>query len=222
MNYFPVFLDLNARECLVVGGGDEASHRAATLRSAGARVSIVAHTLCPALRDAVRQGEIAHLGEHFTPCQLDGMTLVMVADESLAVNEAVSQAARDRTIPVNVMDEPAFCSFILPAIVDRSPVVVAIGTGGTAPALARVLRLWLDQLLPAKLGRLAIVAGRFRSLVKRRVPGAHARRRLWEHVLTGEVAVRALAGEEAAAGAALLDAIDRASRGPTSGNSAAA
>lgn len=172
-----------------MGGGAAASARAAMLQRAGAEVAIVSD---------------------FSSALLDGAALVFVAGATLAVNEAVSRAARARSIPVNVMDEPHLSSFLMPAIVERGPVVVAIGTGGAAPFLARLLRQWFDRALPERLGALAALAGRFRPLVKRRLRDAAARRLFWERVFSGEVARHALAGNAAAAGAALLQALDEA------------
>ena len=120
MDHFPVFLDLKGRRCLVVGGGDGAAAKAAQLARAGAQVAIVAATLSPALRDAVRCGAATHLARQFAPSLLVGAVLVMVADETRAVSEAVSVAARARRIPVNVTDDVPLSSFIMPAIVDRA------------------------------------------------------------------------------------------------------
>ena len=212
MDYLPIFLDLRGRRCLVIGGGEAASTKVALLWRAGAEVAIVARRLSPGLLGAIRRGQAVHLASAFAPALLEGVALVIVAGETLAVNEAVSRAAQARAIPVNVMDEPRLCSFIMPALVDRSPVLVAIGTGGTAPLLARLLRQWLERTLPERLGRLAALAGRFRPLVKRRLPHPPARRRFWERVFTAEVAHLALAGEDAAAGAALLGELDEARR----------
>jgi uroporphyrin-III C-methyltransferase/precorrin-2 dehydrogenase/sirohydrochlorin ferrochelatase len=210
MDHFPVFLDLKGRRCLVVGGGEAASVKAAMLWRAGAEVAVAAPALGPSLAVAVRRGQAIHAAEQFAPALLDGVSLAIVAGETLAVNEAVSRAAQARGIPVNVMDEPRLCSFIMPALVDRSPVMVAIGTGGTAPLLAVLLRRWLDQALPTRLGRLAALAGRFRPLVRRRLADPIARRRFWQAVFTGKVARLALDGDEAGAGAALLSALDDA------------
>jgi uroporphyrin-III C-methyltransferase / precorrin-2 dehydrogenase / sirohydrochlorin ferrochelatase len=127
----------------------------------------------------------------------------MVADDTPAVNEAVSAAARARGIPVNVMDDVPLSSFIMPAIVDRAPVTIAISTGGAAPLLAGLLRRWLEDALPQRLGGLAALAGRFRGLVKTWLSNPHERRHFWQAVLTGETAERALVGDDVAAEAAL-------------------
>jgi uroporphyrin-III C-methyltransferase / precorrin-2 dehydrogenase / sirohydrochlorin ferrochelatase len=205
LDYFPVFLDLKGRRALVVGGGEMACEKAMRLRRAGAVVGIIAPRLSPALAHAARGGEIEHLAQRFAPPLLDGAALVIVADECLAVREAVAATARDRGIPVNVVDDPVLSSCIMPAIVERAPVVVAIATCGRAPLLATLLRRWLDERLPARLGALAMLAGHFRPLVKRTLRDPLVRRRFWERVFAGEVAALALAGEQAAAGAALTE-----------------
>ncbi len=222
MGYFPIFLDLKERRCLVVGGGDAAAAKAEMLWRAGAAVAVAAAHLCPRLRLAVWRGQAVHVADCFAASLLAGVALVIVAGESLGVAEAVSQAAQARAIPVNVMDEPRLCSFLMPAVVDRSPVIVAIGTSGTAPALARLLRQWLDRQLPEHLGRLTALAGHFRPLVKRRRPGLSERRRFWHYVFTSEVASLALAGRQAAAGAALIDALDAQQHPPQADGAKAA
>jgi len=221
MDHFPIFLDLKGRRCLVVGGGDAAAAKAAQLRRAGARIAIVAATLSPALREAVRCRAAIHVAPHFSAPLLEGAVLVMVAGETLAVSEAVALAAQARGIPVNVMDDARLSSFIMPAIVDRSPVTVAISTGGAAPLLAGLLRRWLECVLPQRLGRLAALAGRFRGLVKRRLRDGIERRSFWEEALTGEPARLALDGNEAAAVAALLRALDERQRVSGRGDEAA-
>jgi uroporphyrin-III C-methyltransferase / precorrin-2 dehydrogenase / sirohydrochlorin ferrochelatase len=141
---------------------------------------------------------------------LEGAALVMVAGATPATGETVARAARALGIPVNVMDEPGLCTFLMPAIVDRAPVVVAISTGGAAPALARLLRIRLERRLPARLGDLAALAARFHPLVRRRLARIETRKRFWSGVFTGEVARLALNGEPAAG--ALADALDTAAR----------
>jgi uroporphyrin-III C-methyltransferase/precorrin-2 dehydrogenase/sirohydrochlorin ferrochelatase len=184
---------------VVVGQGEAAASRAAALARAGAAVEIA---------------------EDFVPAMLDGAALVCVAGASPALGEAVAREASSRAIPVNVMDEPRLCSFLMPAMVERGPVTIAIGTGGAAPMLARLMREWLERVLPQRLGALAALAGRFRPLVRRRLADAAARRRFWERVFTGEVARRALAGD-GSAGEALIAALGEA-QGETANRSKAA
>ena len=220
MDYFPLFLDLKGRRCLVVGGDAAAAARTALLQRAGAEVGVIAETPCPMLLDAMRRGAATHLARHFSPPLLDGMALVMVTGETLAVSEAVALAARQRGIPVNVMDDARRSSFIMPAIVDRAPVTIAISTGGASPLLASLLRQWLDHVLPRGLGGLAALAGHCRALVRRRLRDGIERRRFWEEILTGETARLALDGNIAAAGAALRRALDERAHPPNPADAA--
>ncbi|HEV2546691.1 MAG TPA: bifunctional precorrin-2 dehydrogenase/sirohydrochlorin ferrochelatase [Stellaceae bacterium] len=210
MDYFPVFLDLKGRRALVVGGGETAFEKAMRLRHAGAAVGIIAPRLSPTLARAAREGEIEHLAPGFARSLLDGAALVIVADECLAVREKVAAAARARGIPVNVVDDAVLSSCIMPAIVERPPITFAIATGGRAPLLATLLKRWLDARLPLRLGTLAILAGHFRPLVRRKLRDPLLRRRFWERVFGGDVAALALAGEQAAAGAALAEMLAQA------------
>ncbi len=189
--HFPVFLDLSGKSCLVVGGGEEAARKAEMLRRAGARV--------------VATGR-------FDPRDLDDCTLAIVAGVERASAETISRMAMARGVLVNVVDEPRLCSFIMPAVVDRAPVTLAISTGGNSPLLARLLRQALDRALPKRLGELAELVGNFRPQVKKRLPTFASRKRFWEKVLAGTVAALALAGKRDAAQRALGEALDEAVR----------
>lgn len=205
MNYLPIFLDLRNRPCLIVGGGAVAARKAALLTQAGAKLRIVAPQL-DASFTLPPDGE--HLPGYFEPAHLDGMALAVAATDDAAVNEAVSLEAKRRNIPVNVVDAPALCSFIMPAVLDRSPLLVAFSTGGASPVLARLLRGRLETLIPHAYGRLAAFAERFRAMVKQRIAEPAQRRIFWEDVLEGPVAEKVLAGDEAAAEALLLGNLD--------------
>ena len=147
MDYLPIFLKLDGRPCAVIGGGEVAARKAGLLLDAGARVTVTAPALCEALAELAQQERIAHRARPFDPAALDGATLVIAATDDRAVNAEVSRLAQQRRIPVNVVDDPELCSFILPAIVDRSPVIVAFSTGGRVPVLARRLRAQLEAML---------------------------------------------------------------------------
>ncbi|MCG5494012.1 NAD(P)-dependent oxidoreductase [Ectothiorhodospira variabilis] len=185
MDHFPLFVDLRERPCLVVGGGRVAARKARRLQQAGARVHLLTPHLTPSLAEAVAQGLFEHQSGRFHPEALEGMTLVIAATDDETVNRAVYEAARQRGILVNVADRPALCSFIMPAVVDRSPLIVAIGTGGAAPVLARALRARLEVLLPRNLGNLAQLAGTWRDRVAQALPEPGQRRRFWEALLGG-------------------------------------
>ena len=214
MAYFPVFLKLKGRLAIVVGGGAVAQRKVVLLRKAGARVRVVAHELTLALQTDLTTGAIEHLAETFQPSHLDGAAVVIAATDRRSVNAQVSRHARLRGLPVNVVDDPEICSFIVPAIIDRSPVMVAVSTSGLSPVLARWIRARIEAALPNGLGRLADLAGRYRDVVARRLPDGDSRRRFWERLFEGPAAEHAFANRDADAESALLEALDTADRGP--------
>ena len=209
MDYFPIFLDLKQRRCLVVGGGEIAARKAALLCSAGARVEVAAPALCPTLEQKAQAGEIEYLERAFSADILDAQALVIAATDDPDVNRAVAEAAKSRNIPVNVVDTPALCSFIVPSIVDRSPVVVAVSTGGASPVLARLIRARLETLVPAAYGRLAALAAKYRDKVKARFRQVSQRRKFWERVLQGPIAEMVFANQEKEAETALSAELEK-------------
>ncbi|MBI4741067.1 MAG: uroporphyrinogen-III C-methyltransferase [Betaproteobacteria bacterium] len=212
MDYFPIFLDLKNRPCTVVGGGEVASRKIALLLKAGAKVTVVAPGLCPALQALVETGDIAHKDEPYRDGALDGAHLVIAATDRREVNAEVSRAARAQLKPVNVVDDPELCSFIMPAIVDRSPVLIAASTGGASPVLARLIRSKLETLFPATYGELAKLAKKFRRQVIAALP-EDARRPFWERALGGQIADLALSGRHDKAEAGLAAALRQAALG---------
>jgi uroporphyrin-III C-methyltransferase/precorrin-2 dehydrogenase/sirohydrochlorin ferrochelatase len=207
MDYLPIFLKLRGQPCLVVGGGGVAARKASLLLRAGARVTVLAPQLSTALAADLAAGRISHRSAQFRDEDLDGIALAIAATSDDAVNRAVAAAAKARRIPVNVVDQPALCSFILPSIVDRDPVIVAVSSSGAAPVLARLLRARLESLIPAGYGRLAALAGAFRDQVKARFKPAE-RRRFWERVLQGPIAELVFSGRDGEARAALQAALE--------------
>jgi uroporphyrin-III C-methyltransferase/precorrin-2 dehydrogenase/sirohydrochlorin ferrochelatase len=171
---------------------------------------VVSPQLGPPLGARHAAGEIGHLAEAFDAGHLADCVLAVAATDDDVINRRVSDLARKRRIPVNVVDHPELCSFIFPSVIDRSPVTVAVSTAGAAPVLARLLRARLETLIPATYGRLAELAGRFRHVVKARLPQGAVRRRFWEETLQGPVAELVHAGREAAAAHALQAALDKA------------
>jgi uroporphyrin-III C-methyltransferase/precorrin-2 dehydrogenase/sirohydrochlorin ferrochelatase len=196
MDYLPIFLNIKGEPCLVVGGGEVAARKVQTLLRAGGKLTVVAPELGTALAEMAQTGAVAWRNKTFTPKDIAGFRLVIAATDDSAVNTAVSKAAQARHVPVNVVDRPALCSFIFPALVDRSPVVLAVSSGGASPVLARVLKARLETLIPPAYGRLAELAERFRSRAKQALREPGARRKFWETVLQGPVADLVLAGRE--------------------------
>ncbi|NIR58376.1 MAG: uroporphyrinogen-III C-methyltransferase [Gammaproteobacteria bacterium] len=213
MDYLPVMLDVRGRPVTVVGGGTVAARKVELLLRAGARVTIVAPELEPGLAARRRAEEVSYLEARFTPERLGDCALAIAAADEPQVNAEVSETARARGIPVNVVDRPELSSFVMPAIVDRSPLVVTVSSGGRAPVLARLVRARVEAMLPAAYGRLAEWMGRWRDTVKQRLREAGARRRLWEAVVEGPIGEKMLAGREREAEAALANTLRRGTCG---------
>jgi len=196
MKHLPVFLDIKDQPVLVVGGTVMAARRWATATSAGARVRVVAPKLSAAFEDCP---EVVHEAKAFEESDLDGMHLVFAATGEEEEDVRVSALARKKGVAVNVVDRLDLCSFVMPSIVDRSPVVVAISSSGDAPILSRLLRAKLEALLPSGLGRLANFAGSCRQQVNSLITDPVRRRRFWERIVGGPAAEYVLAGQQEAA-----------------------
>ena len=199
MDYLPIFADLKQRPVLVVGGGDVAVRKVDLLQRAGAEIRIVAQSLSPELEQQRQQGQLLWLGKTFDPQQLDDVFLAIAATDDNALNAAVFAEADKRRVLANVVDDQPRCSFIFPSIIDRSPLVVAVSSSGQAPVLARLLREKLEALLPASLGQMAQVAGRWRGQAKQRLASIGERRRFWEKAFGGRFATLVANGQTAQA-----------------------
>jgi len=206
MRYFPLFLDLAGKPVLLVGGGDIAARKFSLLAEAGARVTVVAPGLGKELTAAHER--FSHLAREFVTTDIGGMWLVVAATNDRAVNAQVAAAAGAARIPCNVVDDRELSSFIMPAIIDRSPVQIAVSTGGTSPVLARLIRERLETLLDGSLGSLAAFADRWRERVKAKFSDIGARRRFLSWMLTGPVAAEIRAGREERADALTSKALD--------------
>ncbi len=198
MEYFPIFLRLAGEPVLVVGGGEVAARKVDLLLRARADVTVVAPELGSRLAALVAQNSVAHVAGEFQPEHLNGMRLAIAATDRQSVNAWVAHQAEARGIDVNVVDDRELSRFIMPAIIDRSPIIAAVASGGDAPVLTRRLREKLEAFLPHRLGDLARFAGSLRTTVKKRLPEAPARRRFWEKFFDGPLAADVLAGRDAA------------------------
>jgi len=208
MNYFPAFFDLRDRPALIVGGGEAAARRLRLLRKAGARVTVVAPRIGAEIAVAVVEGAATLRQRGFVSGDVNGQIAVFAATGLAEVDARVAEAARAAGVPVNVADRAELSSFIVPAIVERDPVVIGISTGGAAPVLASRLRDAIERLLPARLGRLADFADSFRSAVKATVPSAPLRFRFWDRFFDGPVADQVLAGNETGARERMLTLVN--------------
>ncbi len=199
MEYFPVFLDLKKRTCLLVGGGDVATRKGRLLSKAGAILRVVAPEISAELRELAAQNNGEIFEREYQSNDLDNCVIAIAATDNESLNEKISLDAKARFLPVNVVDSPALCTYITPAIIDRSPLVIAISSGGEAPVLARLIRTKLETLIPTNYGKLATIAKIWRDRVKARFDNGDSRRRFWEKILQGPAAELALNGQEDAA-----------------------
>lgn len=194
MKTLPIFVSLINKPVLVVGGGDVALRKVQTLVKAGADVFVVAHDICQDIKEI--HSENLHLSvQNYEPQLLDNKWLVIAATDDEALNDKVHLDALARKIFVNVVDDPARCHFITPAIIDRSPIVFAISSGGEAPVLARLWKESLEQQIPQWTGKIAALAGSYRQQVKAKFKDFAQRRHFWERFFRGDLASFAAKGE---------------------------
>jgi uroporphyrin-III C-methyltransferase/precorrin-2 dehydrogenase/sirohydrochlorin ferrochelatase len=209
MQHLPLFADLERRAVLVVGGGVVAERRVTLLLEARAAVTIVSPELTERLAELAADGTITHVARAYEPDEsLDPYWLVIAATDEPMVNAAVAAAATAAKRFCNVVDDHELCTFIMPAIVDRSPVTVAIGSSGLSPVLARWVKGVIETLLPARLGSLAELAGRWRRPVREQIADPTERRHFWERVVTGAIAEHSFAGRDAEAERELQSALE--------------
>ncbi|WP_312380133.1 siroheme synthase CysG [Stutzerimonas balearica] len=199
MDYLPLFHDLKGRLVLVVGGGEVALRKARLLADAGACLRVVAPSIDQSLVALVAESGGESRARNYTVDDLHGCVLAVAATDSGPTNAQVSADARTIGIPVNVVDAPELCSVIFPAIVDRSPLMIAVSSGGDAPVLARLMRARIETWIPAAYGQLAGLARRYRARVKARFANVQQRRIFWEEVFQGPIAEQALSGRQAQA-----------------------
>ncbi|APZ05289.1 uroporphyrinogen-III C-methyltransferase [Kosakonia cowanii JCM 10956 = DSM 18146] len=195
MDHLPIFCQLRGRPCLLVGGGDVAERKARLLLDAGAQLTVNALTFIPQFTAWAAEGMLTLVEGEFSETLLDECWLAIAATDNDAVNQRVSDAAEARRIFCNVVDAPKEASFIMPSIIDRSPLMVAISSGGTSPVLARLLREKLESLLPQHLGHVAKFAGQLRSRVKRHFATMSERRRFWEKLFVNDRLAQSLANQ---------------------------
>ena len=199
MDRLPIFLKLTDKPCLVVGGGTVAERKVCLLQRAGASITVIAPSVTESLQAQIDQGVIAHLPAQYSDGVVAGYWLIIAATDDELLNHRIAANADAAGRFCNVVDDNAASSFILPAIVDRSPVVVAIGTEGNAPVLAQQLKNRIEAWIPARIGELAEQAGRWRQLVKKRFTSVRDRRRFWQRFFQGPIAEHLLAGRQSAA-----------------------
>ncbi|MDG2251804.1 MAG: siroheme synthase CysG [Gammaproteobacteria bacterium] len=199
MEFLPIFLDIKERHCVLVGGGEVAYRKALLLIKAQAKLIIVATNFCDSLVELANGNSFVRIDSDFSPRHLQDAILVIAATDDEHVNAFVAETAAKENIPVNVVDQPALCSFIMPAIVDRSPVVVAISSGGKSPVLTRKIKTLNESMISDREGDLALLLGEYRDAVKERFSSFNERLRFWEELLESELTELVYSGKTDAA-----------------------
>ena len=214
MDSLPIFLNVKQRDCLVVGGGQVAARKVALLEKAGSAITVIAPELCDDLSAMVAANTISHIERNFEDTDITHQAIIIASTDNRKVNQRISAIAQEKGIPVNVVDNPDLCSFLMPSIIDRSPVQIAVSTGGSSPVLARLLRGRLESSIPSACGRLASLVEEYRGAVKERFSNVESRRNFWERILQGSIAEMVYAGHYDEARAALSDEISKAEEEP--------
>jgi len=195
MKFLPIFHDINHKHSLIVGGGAVALRKAKLLSKAGAKLTVVSPEILDDLRFLLEQQGGVWQQRSFVDSDVDRQALIIAATNDAEINAQVARAAHAQQRPVNVVDDPEQCSFILPSIIDRSPIVIAVSSGGGSPVLTRLLRARIESMVPAAYGRLASFSADLRERVKQVIEGVPARRRFWESVIEGPIAEKVLSGK---------------------------
>jgi len=208
MNTFPLFFKLEGRKVLIVGGGEVALRKADLLSRAGACITILAPDISHEIRELLSDNKHELIEKNYHKSYMSGARVIIAATDDEALNHEIYADATELNIPVNVVDTPPLCDFIFPAIIDRNPIVIGISSNGKAPVLARLLRARLETLIPQGYGKLAKLAGDFRSEVKSKIPTLTGRRQFWERAFEGQVSQLMFAGNETEAAAQLQADLD--------------
>jgi precorrin-2 dehydrogenase/sirohydrochlorin ferrochelatase len=198
MEYYPIFLRVEGRACVVIGGGAVAERKVASLRTAGARVTVVSPRLTETLSALVRSGEITHRASDYQPGDLEGMFLAFAATNDEAVHAAIAREAEERGVPLNVADRPKWCSFIVPSIMSRGDLSVAVSTSGASPALARRIRQKIENTLGPEYERALRVLACLRRYLEGRGLTIDERRRIFNGLADSEL-LECLIGPDARA-----------------------
>ena len=208
MNTFPLFFKLEGRKVLIVGGGEVALRKADLLSRAGACITILAPDISHEIRELLSDNKHELIEKNYHKSYMSGARVIIAATDDETLNHEIYADATELNIPVNVVDTPPLCDFIFPAIIDRNPIVIGISSNGKAPVLARLLRARLETLIPQGYGKLAKLAGDFRSEVKSKIPTLTGRRQFWERAFEGQVSQLMFAGNETEAAAQLQADLD--------------
>ena len=194
MEHLPIFINLKQKPALVVGGGDIALRKINLLIKAQANVDCLSPSYCDDIKNLSKDGDVTLIEKSFNEEDIKDYSIIIAATDDSSVNSLISKLAQERRIPVNVVDSPELSSFIMPSIVDRSPVIIAVSSAGKAPVLARIIRAKQETVIPSAYGILAEIAGEYRQKVKDRFSNIKDRRAFWESTFSGVIAEKVFSG----------------------------
>ena len=194
MDHLPIFINVRQNPCLVIGGGDIALRKINLLIKAQAKVDCLSPLFCEGITNLSQNGDVNLIQKRFESDDIKDYAIIIASTDDSSVNALISKSAKNARIPVNVVDSPELSSFIMPSIVDRSPVIIAVSSAGRAPVLARIIRAKLETVIPSAYGVLAEIAGEYRQKVKDRFSKIKDRRAFWESIFTGVIAEKVFSG----------------------------
>jgi len=207
MKYFPVFLDANYIAAMVIGGGEVASRKIELLLKSTNNITIMSKDVCASVERLINLHQLTWLQHNYQAGHFSQINLVIAATDDTLINKAIAEESSTFNILTNVVDQPALCTYITPAIIDRSPMIIALSSSGSAPILIRMLREQIEKTLPQGYGKLADFSFKFRDHVKARVKGIRNRRSFWESTLRGPIGQAVLDGKQQQAEQQLIASI---------------
>lgn len=208
MKYFPIFVDASHINCLVVGAGEVAARKCELLLKTPAKVTVVAPWVSNTVQELAHSEKVTLINREFETVDLNGKQMVFVATDNEDTNKRIHDEAHSRGILVNVVDNTPLCKFITPSIVDRSPIIIAMSSGGVAPVLLRYIRQKLETVLPTNIKKLGNFSEKFRDRVKNALDNVTDRRYFWEEVLDGDIGENLLQGNDKKAEEQLESSLD--------------
>ena len=194
MDHLPIFINIRKKPCVVIGGGDIALRKINLLLKAQAKVDCLSPLFSRDIKNLSKDGHITLINKSFDQTDIKDYSIIIAATDDSSVNSSISSIAQVKKIPVNVVDSPELSSFIMPSIVDRSPLIIAVSSSGKAPVLSRIIRAKLETVIPSAYGILADIAGEYRQKVKDRFSTIKDRRAFWEAVFSGVIAEKVFSG----------------------------
>lgn len=210
MKYFPIFLDAKKINALIIGGGDVAARKIELLLKSTSNITLMSGVVSPSVERLINENQLTYLNHNYQAGYMTNINLVIAATDDETVNQAIAAEANALNILTNVVDQPDLCTYITPSIIDRSPMIIAMSSSGSAPILLRMLREQIEKTLPSGYGKLADFSFKFRDHVKARIKGIRNRRAFWESVLRGNIGQAILSGSAEKAEQQLITSLKKA------------